>query len=100
MSGLTLVIGNKNYSSWSLRPWIMMKMAGLKFTEVFARFDTPEFKPTVLRYSKAGRVPVLRHGKIAVWESLAIMEYLADAYPKRHFWPETKPARAMARAVA
>ena len=100
MSGLELVIGNRNYSSWSLRPWIMMKVAGLKFTEVFAQFDTPEFKPAVARFSKAGKVPVLSHGKIAVWESLAIMEYLAEAYPKRHFWPKNKAARAMARCVS
>ena len=100
MSNLELIIGNKNYSSWSLRPWMMMRMAGLKFTEVFARFETPEFKRIVQRHSKAGRVPILIHGKITVWESLAIMEYLAEAYPKRMFWPKNKAARAMARAVS
>jgi glutathione S-transferase len=100
MSSLELVIGNKNYSSWSFRPWIMMAMAGLKFKETLVKLDTPEFKPAVLRHSKAGKVPILHHGKVTVWETLAIMEYLADAYPSKHFWPQSKPARAMARAVS
>src|SRR5688572_30056284 len=72
---LTLVIGNKNLSSWSLRPWLMLKHLGLAFEEVLLTLDTPQFRPAIARYSAAGRVPVLLDGEITVWDSLAIIEY-------------------------
>jgi glutathione S-transferase len=97
MHELTLVIGNKNYSSWSLRPWILMKRLGLEFGEVQLRLDTPEFKDEVARYAPHGRVPVLRHRDLAVWDSLAICEYVADITGRG--WPSDKVARAVARSV-
>ncbi len=99
MSKLHLVIGNKNYSSWSLRPWIALTMAGIPFTETVILLDQPDTKAKIAEHSRAGRVPVLHHGKVAVWESLAILEYLAETYPEKNFWPKTKEARALARCV-
>ncbi len=100
MSKLRLVIGNKNYSSWSLRPWMALTMAKLPFIEEMILLDTPEFKSEVARHSGAGRVPVLYHGKLMIWDSLAILEYLADAFPQKGLWPATAGARAMARSAA
>jgi glutathione S-transferase len=100
MSRLHLIIGNKNYSSWSLRVWIAMTMAGLSFTETVIALDQPGTKARIAEYSGAGRVPVLKHGKLVVWESLAILEYLAEAFPEKHLWPKTIAARAMARSAA
>lgn len=100
MSKLCLVIGNKNYSSWSLRPWMALTMAKLPFIEEMILLDTPEFKSKVTEHSGAGRVPVLYHGKLVVWDSLAILEYLADAFPQKGLWPKAAAARAMARSVA
>ncbi len=99
MSGMTLVIGNKNYSSWSLRPWMALTMAGIPFDEEVIWLDQPDTKAKISAHSKAGRVPILRHGKIAVWESLAILEYLADAFPEKGLWPKTRAARAHARSI-
>ena len=100
MAKLHLVIGNKNYSSWSLRPWMAMTMAGLDFDETIIPLDTPTTKKQIARHSGAGRVPVLHDGKIAIWETLAILEYLAEIFPEKNFWPKNKAARAMARAVS
>jgi glutathione S-transferase len=100
MSTLQLVIGNKNYSSWSLRPWIMMTMAEIPFNETLIVLDQTDTKAKIAEHSGAGRVPVLHHGRITVWESLAIIEYLAELFPDRGIWPKGKAARATARAVA
>ena len=80
---LTLVIGNKNYSSWSFRPWIAMKVAGIAFDEVVISLDAPDFKARVSKISGTGKVPALVDGDVQVWESLAILEYLAEKFPGR-----------------
>lgn len=98
--GLHLIIGNKNYSSWSLRPWFAMKMAKLSFDETVIQLDVPETKARIAEHSGAGRVPVLHHGQVAVWESLAILEYLAETFPEKNLWPAGKAARATARAIS
>jgi glutathione S-transferase len=100
MAKLHLVIGNKNYSSWSLRPWLAMAMVGLDFDETLILLDTPDTKKQIAEHSKAGRLPILRHGKVTVWETLAILEYLAETFPKKNLWPKTKVARAVARAIS
>jgi len=100
MSKLHLVIGNKNYSSWSLRPWMALSMAGIPFRETVIPLDTPETAKLIAQHSGAGRVPVLHHGRQVVWESLAIMEYLAELFPEKHLWPKPVSARAVARSVA
>jgi glutathione S-transferase len=97
---LTLVIGNKNYSSWSLRPWIAMKVAGIAFEEEVISLDAPDFKPRVSRLSGTGKVPVLLDGETRVWESLAILEYLAEKFPQAGLWPADPTSRAHARAIA
>ncbi|MFL5141122.1 MAG: glutathione S-transferase, partial [Microvirga sp.] len=101
---LTLVIGNKCHSSWSLRPWILMKQFDIPFQEVLVPFadpiDSPEWKREIGKYSPAGKVPALVDGDVAVWESLAIMEYLAETHPDRAIWPRDPAARAMARSIA
>jgi len=78
MAPLTLVIGNKNYSGWSLRPWLFMKHVGLEFQELMVPLDTPETREQIDRYTPSGRVPVLRQGALCVWDSLAICEYIAE----------------------
>jgi len=95
-----LVLGNKNYSSWSFRPWIAMKVAGIAFAEQVISLDDPQFKPTLLRVSPAGKVPVLVDGDVHVWESLAILEYAAEKFPGAKLWPEEAAERAHARAIA
>jgi glutathione S-transferase len=100
VSKLQLVIGNKNYSSWSLRPWMALTMAGIPFRETVIPLDTPETASLIAQHSGAGRVPVLHHGRQTVWDSLAIMEYLAELFPEKHLWPKPLSARAIARAVA
>ena len=97
---LTLIIGNKKYSSWSLRPWIAMTVAGLDFKEVLIPFDTDEFRQQVGAVSGTGKVPVLIDGDIQVWESLAILEYLAEKFPAAGLWPKDTAARAHARVVS
>ena len=100
---MQLYIGNKNYSSWSMRPWVLMKQAGLPFDEVMIRFDSfrPEskFKTELARLSPAGRVPVLVDEGLAVWDTLAIAEYLAERFPDKRLWPADTRARARARSV-
>ena len=97
---LKLVIGNKNYSSWSFRPWIALKTAGIPFEEKVVSLDDPTFKETLLRLSPAGKVPVLIDGDTHVWESLAILEHLADRFPSAGLWPAAPAARAHGRAIA
>ena len=98
MAALTLVIGNKNYSSWSLRAWLFMKHAGVEFQEILVTLDTPETREQIDHYGPSGRVPVLRHGKLCVWDSLAICEYVAELSERG--WPKTREARAVARSVS
>jgi len=100
MGKLTLVIGNKNYSSWSLRPWVLMKQARLTFDEILIPIHRADTQSAILRYSPAGRVPVLLDGDITVWESIAICEYLAERFPSARMWPEDVAARALARAIS
>ncbi|MGH6789113.1 MAG: glutathione S-transferase family protein [Pseudolabrys sp.] len=96
---LKLIIGNKNYSSWSFRPWIALKVAGIPFEEEVVPLETPEFKQR-LKVSGSGKVPTLIDGEIKVWESLAILEYLADKFPDKNLWPIDVAARAHARAIS
>ena len=100
MSQLHLIIGNKNYSSWSLRPWMALSMAGIPFAETVIPLDTKDTCRLIAEHSSAGRLPILRHGRLTIWESLAIMEYLAETFPEKHLWPKQIRARAVARAVA
>jgi glutathione S-transferase len=95
-----LIIGNKNYSSWSFRPWLMMKAAGIAFEETVISLDAPDFKTRVTVSGGSGRVPVLIDGDVRVWESLAILEYLAERFPASGLWPKNAAARARARAIA
>jgi glutathione S-transferase len=97
---LTLIIGNKNYSSWSLRPWIAMKVAGIAFDEKVIPLYQPGSREQVLNYSPAGKVPVLIDGDTRIWESLAILEHLAEKFPDAQLWPSDPNARSHARAVA
>jgi glutathione S-transferase len=92
----TLITGNKNYSSWSLRPWLALKAFQLPFQDVAVKFDTEDFKRIVAQYSPAGQVPILIDGDLVVWDSLAIVEYLAEHHPK--MWPSESSARAIARS--
>lgn len=97
---LTLVIGNKNYSSWSMRPWIAMKAAGIAFNEIVIPLYEPGSKEEILKYSPAGKVPILIDDGEPVWESLAILEHLAERFPQAGLWPADRRARSHARAVA
>jgi glutathione S-transferase len=100
MEKLTLYIGNKNYSSWSFRPWIALTGAGIPFEEVVIPFDFPAGNPKFKDISPTGRVPVLHHGEFRVWESLAIIEYAAELFPENGLWPSNRSDRAVARAVS
>jgi glutathione S-transferase len=100
MSKLALVIGNKKYSSWSLRPWILLRHAGANFEEIRIPLYRPESKEQILRYSPSGKVPLLIDGEVKVWESLAICEYVAEHFPSARLWPADSGVRAFARAVA
>lgn len=102
---LTLYIGNKNYSSWSMRPWVLLKQAGIPFKEVMVRFDASfsspdsDFKRAIMAVNPAGRVPVLVDDGFAVWDTLAIAEYVAEKFPDKKLWPQDAQARARARSV-
>jgi glutathione S-transferase len=100
MADFTIVIGNKNYSSWSLRGWLMAKAAGIEFEEQVVPLDLPETQPTIRKSSPSGRLPVLLHRGLAVWESLAIGEYLNDLKPEAGLWPAAVAARAHARSIS
>ena len=100
MDGLTLVIGNKNYSSWSMRPWVLLAQLGIAFEERMLRFDSDEWDAGIGRWSPSGLVPVLWRGDTAVWDTLAIMETLAEWFPDRGVWPADPSARAFARSAA
>jgi glutathione S-transferase len=99
---LHLTIGNKNYSSWSFRPWIAMQVAGIPFDEEVISLDAKDFKPRVTKVSGTGKVPALADGDghVVIWESLAILEYLAEKFPNARLWPADPAARAHARAIA
>ncbi len=100
---MKLYIGNKNYSSWSMRPWVLLKQADIAFEEIKLRFDAfspdSEFKSKLARISPAGRVPVLVDGDLTVWDSLAIAEYVAERFPEKKLWPQDARSRARARSV-
>ena len=100
---LKLYIGNKNYSSWSMRPWVLLRQLQIPFEEVNVRFDSfgadSQFKRTVAGVNPVGKVPVLVDDGLAVWDSLAIAEYLAERFPERGVWPQDTAARARARSV-
>jgi glutathione S-transferase len=99
----TLYIGNKNYSSWSMRPWVLMRQAGIAFDEVLVRFDSFDpgsvFKTTLAGLNPAARVPVLVDGDLVIWDTLAIAEYLAEQHPARALWPAEPKRRARARSI-
>lgn len=100
MSSLTLVIGSKTFSSWSLRPWLFLKHHHVAFEEVLIPLNTDETRKRILEYSSSGKVPVLHHGTRRVWESLAICEYAAETLELADAWPADPDARALARAMA
>lgn len=99
MSELTLVIGTKRFSSWSMRPWLALKHTGLPFTEVLIDLYRPETKSEILKRNPAGKVPVLIDGDLSIWDSSAIIEYLAELAPDAGLWPADRSARAIARSV-
>ena len=101
MSGnYELIIGNKNLSSWSLRPWLVLKYFGIPFSEVLVDLRAPDRLLDILKHSPAGKVPVLKHNDLLVWDSLAIIEYMADTHSDKVVWPEDAKARAVARSVS
>jgi glutathione S-transferase len=101
MAALKLAIGNKNYSSWSMRPWLALRANDIPFVETVIPLytDDPADKERILSFSRAGKVPVLVDGDITVWDSLAIIEYVAERFPEKKLWPDDVAARAHARAV-
>lgn len=100
MTDFELFIGNKNYSSWSLRPWIALKQKDIPFREILVPFDFENGNPEFAAFSPSMKVPVLKDGTLTVWDSLAILEYAADCYPQKGLWPEDGKTRARARAVS
>jgi glutathione S-transferase len=100
---LKLYIGNKNYSSWSMRPWVLLTQAGIPFEEVMVRFDSfdegSKFKNTMASISPTGKVPALVDGELKIWDTLAIAEYAAEQFLEKNLWPKDKAARAIARSV-
>jgi glutathione S-transferase len=100
MSTLILVIGNKAYSSWSMRPWLLMKQAGIPFEEVRLSLYAEGARQDILLHSPTGKVPVLKDGALTIWDSLAICEYLAEKYPQMRLWPTDVNSRAHARAIS
>lgn len=97
---MMLVIGNKRYSSWSLRPWVLMKHFNIPFEEKLIPLDQPDTEENILKYSPSKKVPALVDADITVWESMAIMEYLNEKYPQKQMWPADPRKRALARSVA
>lgn len=99
MAGTTIVIGNKAFSSWSMRPWLALKQTGRPFAEVVIPLRTPGTKAMIQEHSPAGKVPILKDGNLTIWDSLAICEYLAEQHPDAGLWPAAADARALARSV-
>jgi glutathione S-transferase len=99
MADLTLVIGNKNYSSWSLRAWLGLVQVGVPFDEILIPLQQPGTRAEILKHSPSGTVPVLKRGAFAVWESIAILGYLGEAFPAAGLWPDTIEGRALAKSV-
>ncbi|WNG54535.1 glutathione S-transferase family protein [Archangium gephyra] len=99
MKELTLVVASKNYSSWSLRPYLALAHTGQPFREVVVPLGQADTAASIAKYSPSGRVPALLHGDLALWDSLAICEYLAEQFPQAKLWPQDSAARAMARSV-
>ncbi|WFE87887.1 glutathione S-transferase family protein [Roseibium porphyridii] len=99
MAEIELFIGNKNYSSWSFRPWIALKQKDIPFREILVPFDFDNGNPEFAAFSPSMKVPVLKDGDLTVWDSLAIMEYAAELYPEKELWPADQAERAMARAI-
>ena len=98
---LTLVIGNKNYSSWSMRPWLALKACNIAFDEVSIPLYTGDAdKQRILKFTRSGKVPALVDGDVTIWDSLAIIEYAAEQFPEAHLWPEDPASRAHARSVS
>ncbi len=95
-----LIIGNKNYSSWSLRPWILMKDKAIDFEELIVYLYKQESKLELLKHSRSGKVPVLLDEGLSIWDSLAICEYIAECYPEKNCWPEDIKRRAIARSIS
>lgn len=100
MAEFTLIVGNKTYSSWSLRGWLAARLAGIVFEERLVRLSEPGSRAALLALSPAGKVPVLHHGERVIWDSLAIVEYLAEQRPDAGLWPADAAARAHARSIA
>ncbi|MBB1249533.1 glutathione S-transferase family protein [Rhizobium sp. G21] len=100
MAQLKLYVGNKNYSSWSLRPWLALKAAGVDFEDDVVPFDFPAGNPAIKALSDVGRVPILVDGDFRLWESLAIIDYVADLFPEKRLWPQDIRDRALARAYS
>ena len=98
-SNLTLVIGDKNYSSWSMRPWLALAAFDIPFNEILIKLDQPDTTTRIAQYSAAGKVPVLLGENAAIWDSLAICEFVAEQFPERGLWPEDATARAVARSI-
>jgi glutathione S-transferase len=96
----TLVVGNKNYSSWSMRPWLVLKKSGAAFEEIVIPLDRPETRAEIFKHSPSGFVPTLKDDELTIWESLAICEYLAGKFPDANLWPKDPSARAIARSVS
>lgn len=98
--GYELILGNKNYSSWSLRPWLMMRMAGIPFSEINIDIYCDEPRERILEHVPSARVPALKAGGLLIWDTAAIIEYLAETHPDAGVWPTDREARAIARAVS
>ncbi|AVQ11723.1 glutathione S-transferase family protein [Leptospira santarosai] len=99
MTDLQLVIGDKKFSSWSMRPWILLKESNIPFREVSLTLNTPEFHEKIGLYSDAGKVPVLVAGDVGIWDTYSIVEYLAETFPEKNLWPRDKTLRAVARSI-
>src|SRR5215510_10052942 len=96
---MRLIIGNKNYSSWSLRAWLLLKHPSIPFDEEKISFNAPDFKEQMKRYSPVGKIPVLVDDEVVIWDSLAIAEYVAEKHWEKKLWPEDRAARARARSI-
>lgn len=97
---MKLVIGNMSYSSWSLRPWVLLKHFQIPFEQILIKLDLPDTTENILKYSPSGKVPALIDGEVTVWESMAIMEYLNDKFPEKKMYPADPAKRALARSMA